>query len=107
MCNGRIYGNPHLVCFRGASSGCHISTSYSKYMLCSRALCSKAEIFDNLRRPDDGETAVEIGDPATFEFEVCRSTLLPSALKTLGANKDAPLPVKLFEVRCLVCKDII
>ena len=67
-----------------------------------RALCSKAENFDYLRNPDDGKTAVEIGNPATFEFEVCRSTLLASALKTLGANKDAALPVRLFEVgvRC-------
>lgn len=30
--------------------------------------------------------------------QVCRTTLLPAALKTLGANKDAPLPIKLFEV---------
>uniref|UniRef100_A0A7S3R6X3 phenylalanine--tRNA ligase n=1 Tax=Dunaliella tertiolecta TaxID=3047 RepID=A0A7S3R6X3_DUNTE len=61
------------------------------------ALCSRSENFDNLRRQNDG-TAVEIGDPATAEFEVCRTTLLPAALKTLGANKDAALPIKLFEV---------
>jgi hypothetical protein len=34
-----------------------------------RALCSRSENFDSLRRPDDG-TAVEIGNPATAEFEV-------------------------------------
>eukprot|EP00195_Chlamydomonas_chlamydogama_P013016 CAMPEP_0202900502 /NCGR_PEP_ID=MMETSP1392-20130828/11868_1 /ASSEMBLY_ACC=CAM_ASM_000868 /TAXON_ID=225041 /ORGANISM="Chlamydomonas chlamydogama, Strain SAG 11-48b" /LENGTH=638 /DNA_ID=CAMNT_0049586901 /DNA_START=124 /DNA_END=2041 /DNA_ORIENTATION=+ len=66
------------------------------------ALCSKAENFDNLRRPDDGKTAVEIGNPATVEFEVARTTLLGSALKTLGANKDAALPVRLFEVSDVV-----
>lgn len=66
------------------------------------ALCSKAENFDFMRRVDDGKTAVEIGNPATIEFEVVRSSLLPSALKTLGANKDAPLPVKLFEVSDVV-----
>eukprot|EP00955_Chlamydomonas_euryale_P050009 354441-Chlamydomonas_euryale.AAC.2 len=66
------------------------------------ALTSRAENFDQLRRTDDGATAVEIGNPATAEFEVCRSTLLSSALKTLGANKDAPLPVKLFEVSDVV-----
>ena len=71
-----------------------------------RALCSKAENFDFLRRADDGNTAVEVGNPATFEFEVCRSTLLPSALKTLGANKDAALPVKLFEVRLKVREEM-
>lgn len=26
--------------------------------------------------------------------QVVRTTLLPAALKTLGANKDAPLPIK-------------
>lgn len=31
---------------------------------------SRAENFDQLRRPDDGATAVEIGNPATAEFEV-------------------------------------
>jgi hypothetical protein len=48
------------------------------------ALCSRAENFDALRRPDDGATAVAIGNPATAEFEVCRSSLLQGALKTLG-----------------------
>ena len=62
------------------------------------ALCSRAEVFDNLRLQDDGESAVSIGNPATAEFEVCRTSLLPGALKTLGANKDSALPVKLFEV---------
>lgn len=62
------------------------------------ALCSRAEIFDMMRRADDGNTAVSIGNPATAEFEVCRTSLLPGALKTLGANKDAPLPVRLFEI---------
>jgi len=62
------------------------------------ALCSHAEIFENMCRKDDGQTAACIGNPATAEFEVCRTSLLPGALKTLGANKDAPLPVKLFEV---------
>jgi phenylalanyl-tRNA synthetase beta chain len=50
-----------------------------------------------MRQPEDSG-AVAIGNPATAEFEVCRTTLLPSALKTLGANKEQPLPIKLFEV---------
>ncbi|PSC73331.1 putative phenylalanine-tRNA ligase beta subunit [Micractinium conductrix] len=62
------------------------------------ALCSHAENFEQLRRLDDGATAACIGNPATAEFEVCRTSLLPGALKTLGANRDAPLPVRLFEV---------
>lgn len=40
------------------------------------ALCSRAENFDYLRRQDDGKTAVSIGNPATAEFEVCRTSLL-------------------------------
>ncbi|KAK9822691.1 hypothetical protein WJX81_001468 [Elliptochloris bilobata] len=66
------------------------------------ALCSRAENFGHLRRPDDGAGAVAIGNPATAEFEVCRTSLLPGLLKTLGANKDAPLPVRLFEVSDVV-----
>eukprot|EP00199_Chlamydomonas_sp_CCMP681_P001430 CAMPEP_0119113428 /NCGR_PEP_ID=MMETSP1180-20130426/43881_1 /TAXON_ID=3052 ORGANISM="Chlamydomonas cf sp, Strain CCMP681" /NCGR_SAMPLE_ID=MMETSP1180 /ASSEMBLY_ACC=CAM_ASM_000741 /LENGTH=613 /DNA_ID=CAMNT_0007101485 /DNA_START=181 /DNA_END=2022 /DNA_ORIENTATION=+ len=70
------------------------------------ALCSKAENFTFLRRgPGAPGEAVEIGNPATAEFEVCRTTLLPAALKTLGANKDAPLPIKLFEVSDVVLPD--
>lgn len=62
------------------------------------ALCSHAEVFEHMRRTDDGSTAVCIGNPATAEFEVCRTSLLAGALKTLGANRDTPLPVKLFEI---------
>ena len=62
------------------------------------ALCSKKEVFDDLRRTDDGQTAIVIGNPATAEFEVVRPTLLGSALKTLGANKDSTLPLQLFEI---------
>jgi len=68
------------------------------------ALCSKSEVTSHLRRGEGGG-AVEIGNPATAEFEVCRTTLLPAALKTLGANKDAALPVKLFEVSDVVLLD--
>ncbi|CAK0774111.1 hypothetical protein CVIRNUC_004136 [Coccomyxa viridis] len=69
------------------------------------ALLSQAENFGHLRRQDDGATAVSIGNPATAEFEVCRTSLLPGALKTLGANKDAPLPVRLFEASDVVLLD--
>lgn len=40
------------------------------------ALCSRSENFEYLRRQDDGNTAVSIGNPATAEFEVCRTSLL-------------------------------
>jgi hypothetical protein len=51
------------------------------------------------RRSEQSDDAVHIGNPATAEFEVCRTSLLPSALKTIAANKDSPLPMRLFEVR--------
>lgn len=68
------------------------------------ALCSKAENFDFLRRPalEMETTAVQVGNPATAEFEVCRTSLLPGALKTLAANKEAPLPIRLFEISDVV-----
>merc|ERR1719375_2449684 len=62
------------------------------------ALISHAENFENVRRADDGQTAVTLGNPKTAEFQECRTSLLPGALKTLGAGKDAALPIKLFEV---------
>jgi hypothetical protein len=37
--------------------------------------------------------------------QVARTRLLPSALKTLAANKTAPLPVRLFEVSDVVLLD--
>lgn len=65
-------------------------------------LISRAENFSNMRKVDNGDEAVSIGNPATLEFEVCRTSLLPGMLKTLAANKDAPLPIKLFEVSDVV-----
>jgi phenylalanyl-tRNA synthetase beta chain len=73
------------------------------------ALLSRAEVYGHMRLPDPGPTAadgaVSVGNPATAEFEVCRPSLLPSLLKTLGANKDAPLPVRLFEAGDVVLAD--
>jgi phenylalanyl-tRNA synthetase beta chain len=52
-----------------------------------------------------GSGAVAIGNPQTAEFEVCRTTLLPSALKTIAANKREPLPLRLFELSDVVLLD--
>lgn len=43
------------------------------------ALVSHADNFERLRRQDDGRTAVTIGNPATAEFEMCRTSLLSGA----------------------------
>ena len=91
------------------------------------ALQSHADNFDNLNRTapssggantdttkssdDDGPTsftkdrAVAIGNPKTAEFQECRMSLLAGALKTLGENKKAPLPLKLFEIGDVVVQD--
>ena len=73
------------------------------------ALCSRKENFTDLMVEDPGigaaDGAVSIGNPATAEFEVCRTSLLPSILKTVAANKNAPLPVKLFEVSDVILLD--
>lgn len=66
------------------------------------ALCSNEENFVAVRREHEKATAVTVGNPKTADFEVCRTSLLPCALKTLAANKDAPVPVKLFEVSDVV-----
>lgn len=60
-----------------------------------------------MRNPESspGSGAVAIGNPQTAEFEVCRTTLLPSALKTLAANKREPLPMRLFELSDVVLLD--
>jgi phenylalanyl-tRNA synthetase beta chain len=93
------------------------------------ALLSRAEIYGHMRLEDPvpvvatgkgapaaaaaapaapvtpPDAAVSVGNPATAEFEVCRPSLLPCLLKTLGANKEAPLPVRLFEVGDVVLAD--
>jgi hypothetical protein len=44
--------------------------------------------------------------PAAFHpLQVCRTTLLPSALKTLAANRGEPLPLRLFELSDVVLLD--
>lgn len=68
-------------------------------------LCSLADNFDNVRRPNDGKTAAVVANPAVQDTQCVRSSLLPLNLRTLGNNKDAPLPVKLFEVGDVVVLD--
>eukprot|EP00300_Choanocystis_sp_HF-7_P028017 c33367_g1_i1.p1 GENE.c33367_g1_i1~~c33367_g1_i1.p1 ORF type:complete len:614 (-),score=180.37 c33367_g1_i1:113-1774(-) len=46
--------------------------------------------------------AVVIANPATRDFEVCRTSLLQGMLKTLAANVDTKKPLRLFE-----CSDVV
>lgn len=63
-------------------------------------LCSADENYRWLRRPEDA-SAVRLLNPASQEFQVVRTTLLPGLLKTLRENKALPLPMRVFE-----CADI-
>lgn len=48
---------------------------------------------------------VRIANPKTQDFQVARYTLLPGLLKTIQANKNMPLPLKLFEISDVVVLD--
>jgi phenylalanyl-tRNA synthetase beta chain len=66
-------------------------------------LCGTDENYKNLRRVNDGK-AVILDNPATVEFEIVRTSLLPGLLKTLQNNAAIPVKegVKLFEVSDIV-----
>lgn len=68
-------------------------------------LCSRDDIGSKLNHDIDEIAAVHISNPKTLEFQVCRTTLLSGLLKTLAANKNIPLPVKLFEISDIVAAD--
>ena len=68
-------------------------------------LCSHDDNFANVLREDDGNSAAIVANPSSLDVQVARNSLLPGALKALGANKDAPLPAKLFEVGDVVVLD--
>jgi phenylalanyl-tRNA synthetase beta chain len=46
-----------------------------------------------------------ISNPKAQDFQCVRSTLLPGLLKTIQANKDVPLPLRLFEISDVVLLD--
>jgi len=69
------------------------------------SLLSKEENYDKLNISRDSIPCVEIANPATAEFQVARTSLLPGILKTLSSNKDVSLPLKVFEVSDVVHLD--
>ena len=58
-----------------------------------------------MRRNIEDIPAVHISNPKTLEFQIARTSLLPGLLKTLQANRNMPLPLKLFEISDVVIKD--
>ncbi|KAI8140510.1 beta subunit of phenylalanyl-tRNA synthetase [Fennellomyces sp. T-0311] len=67
-------------------------------------LCSHDENFKFLNRKDDN-TAIQLANPKTIEYQVVRTSLLPGVLKTINSNKKLPLPIKVFEVSDVGMKD--
>eukprot|EP00227_Mantoniella_beaufortii_P009897 CAMPEP_0197580416 /NCGR_PEP_ID=MMETSP1326-20131121/4211_1 /TAXON_ID=1155430 /ORGANISM="Genus nov. species nov., Strain RCC2288" /LENGTH=596 /DNA_ID=CAMNT_0043144159 /DNA_START=57 /DNA_END=1847 /DNA_ORIENTATION=+ len=68
-------------------------------------LCSHDDNFANVSREDTGNSAAIIANPSSLDVQVVRSSLLPGVLKAMGANKDTPMPAKLFEVGDVVLLD--
>jgi phenylalanyl-tRNA synthetase beta chain len=73
------------------------------------SLCSREEQFANLRLEDPGDddaerSPVSLANPASAEYQICRMSLLVGLFKTLRSNKDAPKPIRLFEVSDVVLR---
>ncbi|KAK9171025.1 phenylalanine--tRNA ligase beta subunit [Cryptosporidium meleagridis] len=84
------------------------------------ALCKHSDCFESLFRTENFELKnllesevqynldcppVVVKDAKTSEFEILRTTLIQSLLKTIASNKSLPLPQKIFEVGDVVILD--
>lgn len=67
-------------------------------------LCSHDENFAWLNHKDEG-SAIKLTNPATAEYQIVRTSLLPGLLKTLRENKALALPLKIFEVSDIAVQD--
>ena len=70
------------------------------YVFCTQ--CSRDDVATKLANDIKAIPAVHISNPKTLELQVARTTLVPGLLKTLAANKNMPVPLKLFEVSDVV-----
>ncbi|ODV89034.1 hypothetical protein CANCADRAFT_133023 [Tortispora caseinolytica NRRL Y-17796] len=68
-------------------------------------LCSHDENFAFLKRVDDGNTAIQLANPKTLEYQVVRTSLLPGLLKTIRENRYHSLPIRVFEAADVAFKD--
>lgn len=71
----------------------------------THGLCSRAENFGHLRRPEG--PAVSLSNPANVEYEIVRTTLLPGLLKVLNTNRVAAVRdgLRFFEISDVVLRD--
>jgi len=56
-------------------------------------------------RKEKDALVATVANPKAQDFQCVRSTLLPGLLKTIQANKNMPLPLRLFEVSDVVVLD--
>jgi len=61
-------------------------------------LIGHKENFEYMNKEDDSKTAVVLGNPASLEFDIVRTSLLPGLLKTLHSNQASNLPLRIFEL---------
>ncbi|KAM9965894.1 hypothetical protein ACTFIR_006074 [Dictyostelium discoideum] len=60
-------------------------------------LCQNRDNFTALNKADDG-SSVKISNAVSEEFTEVRTNLVSTLLKSVSANKAAPLPLKMFEI---------
>jgi len=68
-------------------------------------LSSKKNNFNSMKLDGSNENCVEILNPVTNDYSICRTWLVPSLLKVLSANKHVDYPQKIFEVGNVVLLD--
>merc|ERR1712012_1188299 len=69
------------------------------------SLCSRDDVGLKMRKKIEEVPAVHISNPKTLEFQVARTSLLPGLMKTVQANRNMAIPLKLFEISDVVVKD--
>lgn len=67
-------------------------------------LCSHDENFAYLNRKDN-DSAVQLANPKSLEYQVVRTSLFPGILKTIRENRKHSLPIKVFESADVVFKN--
>jgi phenylalanyl-tRNA synthetase beta chain len=66
-------------------------------------ITNEAVEYTKMRRPT--RKTIKIANPISFDFNIARSTLLPSLMKNLMENKHKSFPQQLFEVSDIVAID--
>jgi len=81
---------------------CNGFTEVLAFHLCMLNDCGSRMMISDEQVDRD---AVKISNPATLEFQIVRTSLIPGLLKTLNSNRNLPVPLKIFEVQEICLKD--